>query len=210
MERKIIKVIPIKDEFSLTWMIGKFCNYDCMYCPEEYHTTDSQHHSLETLKKSWDNIFNNTKHQGKKYKINFTGGEPTANKNFLPFLTWLWSQHSDDINRIAVTSNGSASLGYYTKLSDMVTDLSLSTHSEFMNEEEFFKKCMSLNKIMIEKDKSLHINIMKEKWNIDRIPMYRDLLERNNVSYSVNEIDYSRRIRDTHQTKGVMNIERIL
>ena len=210
MERKIIKITPTEDTFSITWMIGKFCNYECMYCPEELHSNIASHHSLDTLKTSWMNIFDTTKHLGKKYKICFTGGEVTANKNFLPLVEWLRSEFSDMINMILVTSNGSASLRYYTKLSDMITNLTLSTHSEFMDEAEFFKKCIALDKVMSDRKKTFHVNIMDEYWNIDRIPMYVDLLERNNINHSVNEIDYSHKTRDTHLRQGVINIERIL
>ena len=128
-----------------------------------------------------------------KYKISITGGEPTANKSFLPFLKWLRDNFSS-VAQVIVTSNGSASLNYYLKLCDQIESLSLSTHSEYMNEQEFFVKCKELNKVLVNPEKSFHVNIMNEYWNQERIALYKNFLKQNNINYTVNEIDYSFKI----------------
>jgi len=209
MEEKIISINPVEDYFSITWQLGLFCNYNCMYCSPEWHDTTSIPHSLETLKTTWTNIYNKSKDLNLKYKISFTGGEPTANKSFLPFLNWLRSNY-DCIGQILITSNGSASLNYYKKLCQSVEALSLSTHSEYINEKEFFTKCKELDKIMKRPVKSLHVNIMNEFWNKERIKLYEEFLKENNISYSINKIDYSFKIRDFTLNKGIINIEQIL
>ena len=208
MNEKIISVNPIEDYFSITWQLGLFCNYNCMYCPPEWHDSTSTPHNLEKLKTAWTNIYNKSKHLNLKYKISFTGGEPTANNSFLPFLEWL-RNNFDCVNQILVTSNGSASLNYYKKLCQHIESLSLSTHSEYMNEKEFFTKCQKLDKIMERPIKSFHVNIMNEFWNKKRIKLYEKFLKENNISYSANEIDYSSKIRDFTVNKGVINIEQI-
>ena len=208
MNEKIISVTPIEDYFSITWRLGLFCNYDCMYCSEEWHDTTSTPHDLETLKTAWTNIYNKSKHLNLKYKISFTGGEVTANKSFLPFLKWL-RDNFDCIGQILVTSNGSASLNYYLKLCKNIECLSLSTHSEYMDEKEFFTKCKELNKTMRRPIKSFHVNIMNEYWNENRIIKYKEFLNKNKITYSINEIDYSLKIRNFTVNKGVINIEQI-
>jgi molybdenum cofactor biosynthesis enzyme MoaA len=168
-------------------MLGSFCNYDCSYCLPEWHDTTSKPHDLATLKTAWNNIRVKTQHLGLEYKISFTGGEVTANKNFLPFLEWLRSEFSD-IAMIVMTTNGSAGSNYYTKLSKVVNAISFSTHSEFMVEDEFFNKAIQLNKLMIRPEKSFHVNIMDEAWNQEAIKRYKVILETNNISHSVNKI----------------------
>jgi MoaA/NifB/PqqE/SkfB family radical SAM enzyme len=133
----IIAVNPVENVFSITWMIGRRCNYDCMYCPAELHDTTSRPHDLDTMKKVWQNIYEKTKNQSLPYKISFTGGEPTANKNFLSLVEWLRSEYPE-IAMILITTNGSASTQYYLKLSQVVEAISFSTHSEFMDEYKFF------------------------------------------------------------------------
>ena len=59
---------------------------------------------------------------------------------------------------------------------------------------------------MIRPDKSVHVNIMDEYWNKDRIELYKQMLDNRNVSYSVNAIDYSLKIRDFPVQKGRWNL----
>lgn len=194
MNNQIIKIEPIPKYFSITWMLGSFCNYDCMYCPPELHDATSRPHDLETMQIVWSNIYDKTQHLGLKYKISFTGGEVTANKNFLPLVNWLRSTYAD-IAMIVITTNGSASANYYLKLARVVEAISFSTHSEFMIEEEFFDKAVKVNSIMISPNKSFHVNIMDEYWNKEGIKRYKSILDSYQINYSTNKIDYSNQIR---------------
>ena len=105
-----------------------------------------------------------------------------------------------------MTTNGSASVNYYTKLTKVINSISFSTHSEFMNEQEFFNKALSINQLMVGPHKSFHVNIMNEYWNEKRIALYQQWLDKNNISYSLNEIEYSVKIRETILQKGKQNL----
>lgn len=202
---KIIRVDPVPKYFSITWMLGSRCNYDCMYCPSELHDNTSRPHDLETMQQTWISIYNKTKHNNLPYKISFTGGEVTANKNFLPLVEWLRTNYSD-IQMILLTTNGSASKNYYTKLSQSVEAISFSTHSEFINEQEFFDKVEAVNSIMTRPEKSVHVNIMDEFWNQDRIALYKTWLDNRNITYTVNKINYERGTRQNFLQEGTYNL----
>jgi organic radical activating enzyme len=178
-----------------------------MYCPTELHDMTSPHPDLDKLKSAWDSLYNKTKHMNLPYKISFTGGEVTANKQFLPLIEYLRTNFN--IGQIIVTTNGSASLNYYTKLANLVDAISFSTHSEFFDEQEFFDKVNLINKIMIRPEKSVHVNIMDEYWNKDRIELYTKWLEKNNISYNINTVDYSQQIRNYPLLNGVYNLEQV-
>lgn len=208
MLEKIVKVEPTENLFSLTWMLSSRCNYDCMYCPSELHDATSSFHDLDTLKAAWSRIHESSSYLGLRYKISFTGGEVTTNKNFLPLLQWLRETYPD-IQRIDITTNGSASVNYYKKLSTVVEAISFSTHSEFFDEAAFFTKVKAIDQLMIRPKKSVHVNIMNEYWNQDRIVLYRQWLDKNNISYSINEIDYRAQIREIVFQKGKQNIEQL-
>ena len=203
----IVAVAPIESVISLTWMIGSRCNYDCMYCPTELHDSTSQHPDLEQLKQAWQNFYEKTRDQGLPYKLSFTGGEVTANKSFLPLIEYL--RTTVDIKQLIVTTNGSASVNYYTRLAKLVDAISFSTHSEFFNEQEFFNKVQAIDQLMIRPAKSLHVNIMDEFWNRSRIELYKQWLDKYNISYTVNTINYNKQIRDTPNLQGVYNLEQI-
>jgi MoaA/NifB/PqqE/SkfB family radical SAM enzyme len=201
----IVRVTPVPDYFSLTWMLGSRCNYDCMYCPTELHDSTSRPHDLATMKQVWHNIYEKTQNKDLPYKISFTGGEVTANKNFLPLVKWLRDTYAD-IAMILLTTNGSASQRYYLDLSRYVESISFSTHSEFMEEQRFFDTVTALDQIMIRPQKSVHVNIMNEHWNQDRIELYKTWLDQHNISYTVNQIDYTHATRTYILKQGKQNL----
>lgn len=206
MTNQIINVAPTEEYFSLTWKLTSRCNYDCMYCPTKWHNTDGTTHNLETLKLSWGSILNKTQHLGLPYKISFSGGEVTTNKNFLPFIKWLKTSYTDNIFSILLTTNGSASVGYYSKLFQYVDNISFSLHSEHVDEKKFFDTVIRL-KNMIAYNQFLHVNIMNEFWNQDRIPVYVKILDEHSISYSINEIDYKLQTRTIPIFKGDLNLD---
>ncbi len=177
-----------------------------MYCPTSLHDNHSKHASLEQLKKRWQSIFSKTEHKNLPYKISFTGGEVTVNKSFLPLLRWMREKYQDNISKILVTSNGSASLNYYTKLYALVDNLSLSFHSEHADEQRFFDLAIKLHQ-SLEPGKHLHVNIMNEFWNQDRILMYQQLLNQHSISNMINHINYTIQTRSIPIMKGKSNLE---
>jgi molybdenum cofactor biosynthesis enzyme MoaA len=201
----IVRVTPVPEYFSLTWMLGSRCNYDCMYCPTELHDSTSRPHDLETMQQVWRNIHLKTQHKNLPYKISFTGGEVTANKNFLPLVEWLRTNYPD-IAMILLTTNGSASQRYYEKLAGVVDSISFSTHSEYMDEQRFFDTVLAVDRLMTRPAKSVHVNIMNEHWNQDRIELYQQWLTKHNISYTVNEINYTEATRTYILDQGVKNL----
>lgn len=195
----IVRIEPVPEHFSVTWMLGSLCNYDCMYCSADWHDTTSRPHDLETLQQAWQDIYSKSQQVGLPYKISFTGGEVTANKSFLPFAEWLRERFGQAISSILITTNGSASLNYYQRVSSVVESITFSTHSEFMDEAEFFHKVREINRMMVRPLKSVHVNIMDEPWNRDRIVLYEQFCQRHDISHSVNTIDMQWRVRDQNR-----------
>jgi hypothetical protein len=176
-----------------------------MYCPAELHAGDAIY-SLSKMQSYWLDIFNKTRDKNLKYKISFTGGEVTTNKDFSPFILWLRTHYNDYIHMILITTNGSASVNYYKKLYNDVDNISFSFHGEHANEQLFFDKIIKL-KQKINSKNFIHVNIMNEFWIKDRIPMYTSLLDQHNISYSINEINYKSSTRTMPIFKGKTNLE---
>jgi hypothetical protein len=164
-----------------------------MYCPTYFHNTTAVDATLAQLKEKWHSIYNKTSEKGLPYKLTFTGGEVTINKNFLPFIQWLNEFYGSKIVECGITTNGSATKKVYLEL---VTFVSFSTHSEFFNEAKFFSTIVEVDSISKTLNKSIHINIMNEYWNKTNIEKYCQFLTKNNINHSVNEIDYSEQIRE--------------
>jgi len=203
---RIIRISPAEEYFSLNWQLTIRCNYDCMYCSPLWHDDHSRHHDLETMQQAWKTIFEKTSWQNLKYKVAFTGGELTTNKHFLPFVSWLRAEYGQHLFKLLLTTNGSATYKYYQKMFQAVDNITFSVHSEHINEKKFFDMIIQLKK-NIAKDRFIQVAIMDEFWNQDRIPKYIDILEKNQISYNVNQIDYSYQTRTIPILKGNLNFE---
>ena len=197
-DKKIIKIEPVNPTFTITWFLGLRCNFDCMYCPDEYHNLTDADLTLTELQSKWEVIFAKTQKRGLKYKLAFTGGEVTANKNFLPFLQWLDENYKEYISEIGFTTNGSASKQYYlTAISiSIISFITFSTHSEFFNEQKFFDTVVEVHQRATMLRKSMHVNVMNEFWNTEKSKIYCKFLKEQHINHSLNEIDYSQKIRD--------------
>ena len=204
--QKIIRVEPADQYFSLSWRVGVRCNYDCMYCSADWHNDTDRARSLEELQNAWIEIFKKTQIRNLPYKIAFTGGELTTNKNFLPFVSWLKEHYSEHLFKLIVTTNGRASLSYYEKMFQCVDNITFSVHSEHIDEQRFFDTVVKLHQTLPE-NKFLHVAVMNEHWNQPRIKMYTTLLDSHQISYSINEIDYSLQTREHPIFVGKLNLD---
>lgn len=193
---KIIKIEPKIKYFSITWKVHNRCNFDCMYCPSRWHDNHSKMKTLEQLKNVWKKIVAKSSGLNLPYKIYFSGGETTINKNFKPFIVWLRNNYKDKIYGLGVTSNGSASDRYYLNLFKDLDWLSFSTHTEHMNADKFFDTAKKLANIAKKENKSFHVNIMNEHWAKDLIKIFEETCIINKINYSINEINYNYKTRD--------------
>lgn len=126
--------------FQVTWDLGRRCNYDCSYCPVHRHDNFSPHATLDELKANADFMFEyiDTYMNYRDYKftsISFTGGEPTVNPNFIPFIQYLTAEYENkykskwDAN-FALTSNGAMSEKMATRIMENLRHCTVSYHSE--------------------------------------------------------------------------------
>ena len=115
------------------WEIGRRCNYDCSYCWPWIHNNYEAHKKLDQLMKA-TKLIEDKFIKGKKVNFIISGGEPTANKDFLPWLRYL---HSCG-HHVSLHSNGSRLPEYYKEIIHY-GDLNISVHFEFYNREKLVK-----------------------------------------------------------------------
>ena len=130
--------------FSVSWILGRFCNYKCSYCWPYANSQTPDHQSLQTYVNTISSIKRQAKENGfNKFHWSFSGGEPTAYKN----LTTLLAMVSD--SSVHMTTNLSPGLTWwdrYLKVTETCTRRSLtaSFHHEFADEQEFGDKILRL------------------------------------------------------------------
>lgn len=118
---------------QIYWEIGRRCNYDCAYCWPWIHNNTDPHKSLEELMRA-THLIEEKFTKGEKVNFIISGGEPTANKDFLDWIRYLNACG----HHVSLHSNGSRKPEYYREVIHY-GDLNLSVHFEFYDREKFVK-----------------------------------------------------------------------
>lgn len=118
---------------QIYWEIGRRCNYDCSYCWPWIHNNTDPHKPLEDLMRA-THLIEQKFTQGESVNFIISGGEPTANKDFLDWLRYLNACG----HHVSLHSNGSRKPDYYREIIHY-GDLNLSVHFEFYDRARFVK-----------------------------------------------------------------------
>lgn len=159
---------PYHNDYKLiTWELGRRCNFDCWYCFPNSHNNYESHKNYDMMMNAYRNlskmwIFN------EKTKFNFTGGELTVYKDYLPFVKTL----VNDNHIVMTTTNGSHNPDYYAELAE-VSDICFSLHLNYLKKfgiDKFIKNIESV--VNVRKSKSdmknwIGVRIMADPGNVE-------------------------------------------
>jgi len=133
-----------KNLFSISWILGRFCNYSCSYCWPYAHSDKPDHQTLQTYQKTIDSIKEQASVNGyTNFHWSFSGGEPTAYKELLALL---YEVSKDSIH---MTTNLSPGIKWWERYLMMTRaakrrSITASFHHEFADEQEFGYKILFL------------------------------------------------------------------
>lgn len=136
--------------FSVSWVLGRFCNYNCSYCWPFARTNDVDHYDLDTYKNTADQI----KKQAREndffdFHWSFSGGEPTTYKKLVELSRHIQDDPLSPNQSIHMTTNLSAGSKWWDSWCKNTTGFSqryitASFHDEFADEQVFGDKCLQL------------------------------------------------------------------
>jgi organic radical activating enzyme len=136
--------------FSVSWILGRFCNYKCSYCWPYARSDEVDHQPLEVYKNTVDEIKRQARANGfDQFHWSFSGGEPTAYKHLLELVRHLESDSSCPYQSVHMTTNLSPSINWWNSWSSVTQPLqrrsiTASFHAEFAKEKDFGDKCLAL------------------------------------------------------------------
>ena len=79
------------DLFSVSWILGRFCNYNCSYCWPYARSDTPDHQDFEVYTNTIDEIKRQARANGfKNFHFSFSGGEPTAYKKFANLIDYYY------------------------------------------------------------------------------------------------------------------------
>lgn len=116
---------------QIYWEISRRCNYDCSYCWPWIHNNTDPHKPLQALMQA-THLLEKKFTKGESVNFIISGGEPTANKDFLDWLRYLNACG----HHVSLHSNGSRKPDYYREVINY-GDLNLSVHFEFYDRARF-------------------------------------------------------------------------
>lgn len=138
------------DLFSVSWILARFCNYNCSYCWPYARSSIPDHRPLDVYLRTIDEIKRQARENGfTDFHFSFSGGEPTAYKHFDKILEHYASDSLPDYQSFHMTSNCSPGIKWWEKTVKTLkkfsrTSITASFHAEFADEREFGDKLLLL------------------------------------------------------------------
>lgn len=137
MGKQLIEIFAPEKYLAVTWQVNNFCNFKCSYCnPGNWSGTARNDDNLELYISNLSIIIEKYKKAGyRQFKFFFSGGEPTAWKNFIPICEWLRSEIPS--LTLAVNTNLSRPLEWWKKHYHLFDDVVASFHVEFADKKKY-------------------------------------------------------------------------
>ena len=136
--------------FTVSWILARFCNYNCSYCWPYARSSTPDHQTLETYLNALDSIKAQARANNfTDFHFSFSGGEPTAYKYFGELIEHYCSDTAPEYQSIHMTTNLSPGSKWWSRWIEATKSLqrrsiTASYHAEFAKEQEFGDKCLQL------------------------------------------------------------------
>lgn len=156
-----------RDLFNVSWLLGRYCNYNCSYCWPYARSDEKDHRPLSLLISTMDQIKKQARENGfNSFHFSFSGGEPTLHPGYLELLKHYSNEAGSNYQSCHMTSNISPGIGWFKKYVEVTKNLNrvsvtASWHREFGVKEDFRDRLIFLQ----ENDVHVTINmVMVPEW----------------------------------------------
>ena len=132
-----------RDMFTVSWLLGRFCNYNCSYCWPYARSNRKDHRPTELNLKTIDEIKRQARERGfNSFHFSLSGGEPTFHPGYLDMLKHLSDDaHNTNYTSVHMTSNCSRNMKWFQTYCDYASkfhraSITASLHVEHVNTPE--------------------------------------------------------------------------
>jgi len=136
--------------FNVSWILARFCNYNCSYCWPYARSSTPDHQDLELYLNTIDSIKTQARANNfTDFHFSFSGGEPTAYKQFGTVVKYYAEDPDAEYQSLHMTTNLSPAQSWWNRFIKYTSTLqrrsiTASFHDEFANEQDFGDKCLAL------------------------------------------------------------------
>jgi len=166
------RTLLYRDIFTVSWLLGRFCNYKCSYCWPYARSDRKDHRPTELCLLTVDEIKRQARLNGfNSFHFSLSGGEPTFHPGYLDILKHL----ADDVENtnytsIHMTSNCSRNLKWFETYVEYAkpfhrASITASLHTEHVNTKEKMQEFADKLILCQEHDVQITINqVMVPEW----------------------------------------------
>ncbi len=162
-----------RDIFTVSWLLGRYCNYRCSYCWPYARSDTKDHRPTELCLKTIDEIKRQARERNfNSFHFSLSGGEPTFHPGYIDILKHL----NDDVvntnyTSVHMTSNMSRPMSWFeTQYCPNVNrfhraSITASLHTEHVNTKEKMQDFADKLKLCQVHDVQVTINmVMVPEW----------------------------------------------
>jgi organic radical activating enzyme len=166
------RTLLYRDIFTVSWLLGRFCNYKCSYCWPYARSDRKDHRPTELCLLTVDEIKRQARDNGfNSFHFSLSGGEPTFHPGYLDILGHL----ADDVDNtnytsVHMTSNCSRNMKWFEQYVETVkpfhrASITASLHTEHVNTTERMEEFANKLILCQEHDVQVTINmVMVPEW----------------------------------------------
>ena len=166
------RTLLYRDLFTVSWLLGRFCNYRCSYCWPYARSDKKDHRPTELCLRTIDEIKRQARGNGfNSFHFSLSGGEPTFHPGYLDILKYL----ADDVDNtnytsIHMTSNCSRPKKWFETYVEYAkpfhrASITASLHTEHLNTREKMQDFADKLILCQEHDVQVTINmVMVPEW----------------------------------------------
>ena len=132
-----------RDLFTVSWLLGRFCNYKCSYCWPYARSNKKDHRPIDLILLTIDEIKRQSRQNGyNSFHFSFSGGEPTFHPDYLEIMQYLADDIPDcNYHSVHMTSNCSRKMKWFEEYTKIVSQfhrasITASFHKEHLNTKE--------------------------------------------------------------------------
>lgn len=162
-----------KDMFTVSWLLGRYCNYRCSYCWPYARSDTKDHRPTELCLKTIDEIKRQARERNfNSFHFSLSGGEPTFHPGYIDILNYL-NDDTPNTNYTSVhmTSNMSRPVKWFEgKYCPAVSkfhraSITASLHTEHVDTKEKMQEFADKLILCQEHDVQVTINmVMVPEW----------------------------------------------
>lgn len=104
-----------RDMFTVSWLLGRYCNYRCSYCWPYARSDTKDHRPTPLMLHTVDEIKRQARERGfNSFHFSLSGGEPTFHPAYIDILNHLNNDvHNTNYTSVHMTSNMSRPLKWF-------------------------------------------------------------------------------------------------